>query len=127
MSGKSLRGADLLVRTLQRAGVRHLFTLSGNHIMPVFDAAIDAGIDSFTRATRRPRCTWRTPGRASPGSRASRWSPAGPGHANAVSALYTRADGGVAGGAAVGPAPHWRSSGRGAFQEMRQADDGGAR
>src|SRR2546421_5519511 len=37
-----LRGADLLARTLAAAGARHVFTLSGNHVMPVFDAALEA-------------------------------------------------------------------------------------
>ncbi|MGE3628099.1 MAG: thiamine pyrophosphate-binding protein [Hyphomicrobiales bacterium] len=38
------RGADLLARTLHRAGVRTIFSLSGNQIMPVYDACMDAGI-----------------------------------------------------------------------------------
>src|SRR5258708_23102252 len=37
-----LRGGDLLARALAAAGTRHVFTLSGNHVMPVFDAALDA-------------------------------------------------------------------------------------
>ena len=37
-----LRGADILVRTLAAAGTKQVFTLSGNHVMPVFDAALDA-------------------------------------------------------------------------------------
>jgi thiamine pyrophosphate-dependent acetolactate synthase large subunit-like protein len=40
-----LRGADVLARTLVAAGTRRVFTLSGNHVMPVFDAALDAGLD----------------------------------------------------------------------------------
>ena len=39
-----MRGADLLVKTLSNAGVEVIFTLSGNQIMPVFDACLDAGI-----------------------------------------------------------------------------------
>jgi divalent metal cation (Fe/Co/Zn/Cd) transporter len=38
------RGADLLALTLKAAGVTRLFTLSGNHIMPLFDAALDAAL-----------------------------------------------------------------------------------
>ena len=38
----NLRGADVLARTLAAAGVRHVFALSGNHVMPVYDAALDA-------------------------------------------------------------------------------------
>ena len=35
-----IRGADLVARTLDAAGHTTIFTLSGNHIMPLFDAAI---------------------------------------------------------------------------------------
>ena len=35
-----IRGADVLARALNGAGLTTVFTLSGNHIMPVFDAAI---------------------------------------------------------------------------------------
>ncbi len=38
------RGADLVAATLKRLGVRYIFTLSGNHIMPVFDALLETGI-----------------------------------------------------------------------------------
>ena len=40
-----MRGADLVVRTLEDAGVDTVFTLSGNQIMPIFDACIDSGIE----------------------------------------------------------------------------------
>ena len=36
------RGADIVAQTLARAGVTQIFSLSGNHIMPLYDAAIDA-------------------------------------------------------------------------------------
>lgn len=39
-----MRGADLVAGALARAGVKVIFTLSGNQIMPIFDACIDAGI-----------------------------------------------------------------------------------
>ena len=45
MIAAAMRGADALARSLANAGVRHVFTLSGNHIMSVFDAALDAGLD----------------------------------------------------------------------------------
>ena len=41
----TLRGADVVARSLHRVGCRRVFTLSGNHIMSIFDAALDAGID----------------------------------------------------------------------------------
>jgi len=34
------RGADIVARTLVSLGVKKIFTLSGNHIMPLFDALI---------------------------------------------------------------------------------------
>ena len=39
-----MRGADLVAIALSRAGVKVIFTLSGNQIMPIFDACIDVGI-----------------------------------------------------------------------------------
>jgi len=40
----SKNGANLLVSALSAIGVRTIFTLSGNQIMPIFDACIDADI-----------------------------------------------------------------------------------
>jgi acetolactate synthase-1/2/3 large subunit len=115
------RGADALVRAMQNAGVRRLFTLSGNHIMSIFDAALDAGItlvhtrheaaavfmaDAWGRLTGEPGVALVT---------------GGPGHANAVGALYTPA---MAESPVVLLSGHAPASqlGTGAFQEMRQAD-----
>ncbi len=115
------RGADALVRAMQHAGVRRLFTLSGNHIMPVFDAALEAGItlvhtrheaaavfmaDAWGRLTGEPGVALVT---------------GGPGHANAVGALYTAA---MAESPLVLLSGHAPTAelGMGAVQEMRQAD-----
>ena len=38
------RGADILATSLQRFGVRRVFALSGNHVMPVFDALLATDI-----------------------------------------------------------------------------------
>jgi len=85
----TLRGADIVVRTLERAGHTDIFTLSGNHIMSLFDAAIETRLnlmhvrheaatvhmaDAYGRLTGRPGIAWVT---------------GGPGHANAVGALFT--------------------------------------
>ena len=85
------RGADVLAQAIARAGIRRIFTLSGNHIMPVFDAALDAGLelvhvrheaaavhmaDAYARLTGECGVAMVT---------------GGPGHANAASALYTAA------------------------------------
>lgn len=40
-----MRGADLLVKTLAAAGVDRIFSLSGNQIMPIYDACLDANIE----------------------------------------------------------------------------------
>ena len=121
MTANKKRGADALIQSLQHAGVKRIFTLSGNHIMPVFDAAFDAGIelihtrheaatvhmaDAYARITGDPGVALVT---------------GGPGHANAVSALYTAQ---MAESAVVllsGHAPN-NQLGMGAFQEMRQAE-----
>ena len=116
-----MRGADVLARSLAAAGARHLFALSGNHVMPVFDAALDAKLsiihvrheaaaahmaDAWGRLTGQPGVALVT---------------GGPGHANAVSALYTALAAEspmllISGHAALD------ELGKGAFQEMRQAD-----
>lgn len=115
------RGCDVLVRSLKNAGVTRIFTLSGNHIMPVFDATLGSGIelihtrheagavhmaDAWARITGQPGIALVT---------------GGPGHANAVSALYTAL---MAESPVVllsGHAPN-NQRGQGAFQEMAQAD-----
>ena len=115
------RGADLLARSLAAAGVKHVFTLSGNHVMPVFDAALDAKLplvhvrheaaavhmaDAWGRLTGEPGVALVT---------------GGPGHANAVSALYTALEADSPMVLLSGHAP-LDELGHGAFQEMRQAD-----
>ena len=41
----SVTGAEILARSLDRAGLRTVFTLSGNHIMPLFDAALETRLE----------------------------------------------------------------------------------
>jgi acetolactate synthase I/II/III large subunit len=115
------RGADALIAALRRAGTTQVFTLSGNHIMPVFDAAIGSGLslihtrheaatvhmaDAYARITGQVGIALVT---------------GGPGHANAVSALYTAAMAEAPVVLLSGHAP-LDQLGRGAFQEMRQAE-----
>jgi acetolactate synthase-1/2/3 large subunit len=117
----SVRGADILARALAAAGVRHLFSLSGNQIMPVYDAALDTGLsivhvrhegaavhmaDAWGRLTGEPGVALLT---------------GGPGHANGVGALYTALAAESPMVLLSGHAP-LGELGRGAFQEMRQAD-----
>jgi acetolactate synthase-1/2/3 large subunit len=115
------RGADAFVASLSAAGIRRIFTLSGNHVMPVFDALLDVDVplvhvrheaaavhmaDAWARLTGQAGVALVT---------------GGPGHANAVGALYTAS---MAESPVVllsGHAPR-DQLGMGAFQEMRQAD-----
>jgi acetolactate synthase-1/2/3 large subunit len=115
------RGADILARALAAGGVRRLFSLSGNQIMPVYDAALDAALpithvrhegaavhmaDAWGRLTGEPGIALLT---------------GGPGHANGVGALYTALAAESPMVMLSGHAP-LAELGRGAFQEMAQAE-----
>jgi acetolactate synthase-1/2/3 large subunit len=120
MPSKS-RGADALVASLCAAKVRRIFALSGNHVMPVFDAAIDAGIELIHVRHEAAAVHMADAWARLTGEAGAALVTGGPGHANAVGALYTAA---MAESPVVllsGHAPH-DEIGRGAFQEMRQAD-----
>ena len=119
--GKALRGADIVARSLARLGCDRVFTLSGNHIMSIFDAAIEAKLDlvhvrheaaavhmadAWGRLTGKPGIAMVT---------------GGPGHANAVGALYTALGAESPMVLLSGHAATWEL-GRGGFQEIRQAD-----
>ena len=116
-----MRGADAIAKTLRAAGVTRIFTLSGNQIMPVFDACLDAEIDllhvrqeaaavhmadAWGRLTGQPGVTLVT---------------AGPGFANTLTGLYV---------ATISESPLVLLSGcapmgqhaKGAFQAMAQAE-----
>jgi acetolactate synthase-1/2/3 large subunit len=118
---RSLRGADTVARTLEDLGVTRIFTLSGNHIMPVFDALLSTRIQ-LIHARHEAACVhmadaW---GRLT-GEPGIALVTGGQGHSNAVAALYT---------ALASESPLVLLSGhaglselgRGAFQEMAQAD-----
>ncbi len=115
------RGADIVARALERAGTRYLFALSGNHVMPVFDAALDVKLPILhvrhEAAAVNMADAW---GRLT-GEAGIALVTGGPGHANAVSALYTA----LAAESPVvllsGHAPT-HELGKGAFQEMAQAE-----
>lgn len=117
---KKQRGADAVVRTLEAAGVRHIFTLSGNHIMAVFDAAIGSGL-SLVHVRHEAAAVHMADAAARlTGTVGVALVTGGPGHANAVGALYTA----LAAESPVlllsGHAP-LSEIGKGAFQEMDQA------
>ncbi|HRD77654.1 MAG TPA: thiamine pyrophosphate-binding protein [Hyphomicrobiaceae bacterium] len=116
-----LRGADLVARALIDAGAGPIYTLSGNHIMSIFDAAVGKPLelihtrheaatvhmaDAYGRLTGKPGIAMVT---------------GGPGHANAVGALYTAL---CAESPMVLLSGHAGTDeiGRGGFQEIRQAE-----
>jgi acetolactate synthase-1/2/3 large subunit len=116
-----LHGADIVVRTLEHAGHTDIFTLSGNHIMSLFDAALETNLrlmhvrheaatvhmaDAYGRLTGRPGIAWVT---------------GGPGHANAVGALFT-ALGQESPMVLISGHTETDQLGRGGFQELRQVD-----
>src|SRR5262245_13143326 len=118
---KELRGADIVARSLARLGVKPVFTLSGNHIMSVFDAALDAGLDlvhvRHEAAAVHMADAW---GRLT-GEPGIALVTGGPGHANAVGALFTALAAESPMVLLSGHAATWEL-GRGGFQEIRQAD-----
>jgi acetolactate synthase-1/2/3 large subunit len=116
-----LRGADIVARALERLGCERIFTLSGNHIMSLFDAALETRLelvhvrheaaavhmaDAWGRLTGKPGIAMVT---------------GGPGHANAVGALFTALGAESPMVLLSGHAATWEL-GRGGFQELRQAD-----
>ena len=117
----TLRGADIVARTLENLGTTKVFTLSGNHIMSIFDAALETKLELIhvrhEAATVHMADAW---GRLS-GEPGVAMVTGGPGHANAVGALYT---------ALANESPMVLLSGhaatdelgRGGFQEIAQAD-----
>ena len=116
----TLRGADIVAESLVRLGRRPIFTLSGNHIMSIFDAAIETKLelihtrheaaavhmaDAWGRLTGEPGIAMVT---------------GGPGHANAVGALFTALSAESPMVLISGHAATWEL-GRGGFQEIDQA------
>jgi acetolactate synthase-1/2/3 large subunit len=118
---KPIRGADLVARTLDAAGLRTVFTLSGNHIMPLFDAALGTGLKLIhvrhEAAAVHMADAW---GRLR-GQCGIVWVSGGAGFTNAAAALCTAQAAEsplvlLSGHAGV------KEIGRGAFQELRQAE-----
>ena len=84
----SRSGADIVIETLVSAGIPRLFSLSGNQILPLYHATLGHNIDiihtrheaaavhmadAWGRLTEKPGVAL---------------LPGGPGHCNAISALY---------------------------------------
>ena len=110
-----------MIGTLAQAGVRRIFTVSGNHIMPVFDAAVDGGIELIHARHEAAAVHMADASSRISGGIGVALITGGPGHANAVSALYTAQMCESPVLLLSGHAAN-RELGMGAFQEMRQAD-----
>ena len=84
-----MNGAELLVDTLVRAGVRRIFSLSGNQIMPVYDACIGSGI-SIVHVRHESAAVHMADAWAQiTGGIGVALVTAGPGFGNALSALFS--------------------------------------
>lgn len=112
-------GAEHLVAALKEGGVKTIYSLSGNQIMPVYDALIGSGIrlihtrheggavymaEAFAQVTGEVGIALLT---------------AGPGFANGLSAMYSARESQTPLVVMTGDAP-LKLAGRGAFQEMNQ-------
>lgn len=115
------RGADAVMGAMRKAGVARIFTVSGNHVMSLFDAALDAGVELVHARHEAAAVHMADAWSRVSGEVGIALVTAGPGHANAVSALYTAQ---MAESAIVLLSGHAPGSelGMGSFQEMRQAE-----
>ncbi len=115
-----MTGAESVVQALSAAGVRHLFALSGNQNLPLFDACIGSGLrlihtrheaaavhmaDGWGRLTGEPGVALLT---------------AGPGHCNGVTGLFVARAAESPLVMISGHSP-FSQAGMGAFQELDQA------
>ena len=116
-----MNGAELLVDTLVQAGVRRIFSLSGNQIMPVYDACIDADI-SIVHVRHESAAVHMADAWAQiTGELGVALVTAGPGFGNALSGLFSARHSEspvllLSGDSPVG------ADGNGAFQEMPQTE-----
>ena len=116
-----MRGADIVARALARGGVRKVFSLSGNQIMVLYDAALDARLDivhvRHEGAAVHMADAW---GRLA-GQPGVALLTGGPGHANGLGALFNALWAESPLVVLSGHAP-LAQLGTDAFQELRQAD-----
>ena len=116
-----MNGAELLVDTLVQAGVRRIFSLSGNQIMPVYDACIDADV-SIVHVRHESAAVHMADAWAQiTGEIGVALVTAGPGFGNALSGLFSARHSEspvllLSGDSPVG------ADGNGAFQEMPQVE-----
>jgi acetolactate synthase I/II/III large subunit len=115
----ALRGADILVKGLLAAGVGRIFSLSGNHIMPVYDALVGSGIEIVHTRHEAAAVHMADAWARLTGQVGVALVTGGQGHANAAAALCTAWQGEVPVLLLSGHAP-LNQIGLGAFQELDQ-------
>ena len=112
-------GADLLVQTLAAAGVKRIFSLSGNQIMPIYDACLNAEIE-IVHTRHEAAAVFMAESYAQlTGDVAVALVTAGAGAANTLGALFTCSESQTPVLLLTGDAPR-DLDGRGAFQELDQ-------
>jgi acetolactate synthase-1/2/3 large subunit len=117
---ETIRGADILVRALKTAGTSRIFSLSGNHIMPVYDALVGSGIEIIHVRHEAAAVHMADAWARLTGECGVALVTGGQGHSNAVAALPTAMAGEVPVLLLSGHAP-LGELGLGAFQELEQA------
>ena len=116
-----MNGARLVVDTLVQAGVRRVFSLSGNQIMPVYDACIDADI-SIVHVRHESAAVHMADAWAQiTGELGVALVTAGPGFGNALSALFSARHSESPVLLLSGDSPV-AADGNGAFQELPQVE-----
>jgi acetolactate synthase-1/2/3 large subunit len=114
-----MRGADVLARTLASAGVHRIFSLSGNQIMPVYDACIDARIEIVHTRHEAASVFMADAWAQLTGEIGVALVTAAPGAANAVGPLYTARQSESPVLLLTGDSAR-SQDGKGAFQELDQ-------
>jgi len=114
-----MTGADLLIKTLAKSGVKRIFSLSGNQIMPLYDACIDAEIE-IIHTRHEAAAVYMAIGWAQlTGEVGIALVTAAPGFANSLGPLYTARASECPILFISGDAPV-SQDGKGAFQELPQ-------
>ncbi len=114
-----MRGADLLVKALVQAGVTHIFSLSGNQIMPVYDACLDAGVEIIHTRHEAAAVYMAEAYAQLTGTVGVALVTAGAGAANALGPLFTASESETPVLLLTGDSPVGQD-GMGTFQEMPQ-------
>ena len=114
-----MRGADLLVQTLSAAGVTRIFSLSGNQIMPIYDACFDTGIEIIHTRHEAAAVFMAEAYAQLTGTIGVAMVTAGAGAANALGPLFTCCGSETPVLLLTGDSP-MSQDGMGAFQELNQ-------